>query len=292
MNAPKSSDLKHLRSKKKFVQRSNVRAELANEFGSSIRALETVGYVRDEIVAMILKSKPELTPNLVREVVLTVSPDIRVRIARDRMSDEVLEMGIWHNIGFLIGLEKEFDSDLELFSDESVSELTRILEFQGIVDGAAIRVFRHIAGGRQAALDFADMTISGQQYNDARDKFLSLTNCESGKGLNPWPPTKQTVIRRLGNGYWNEALVAVGLVLADRQGRSRGPLEFHQRDLALAMRRFLLYALSEDARPTSARYDEWARRLNASGDRVPSGSSIRNHFGSWHDAIVKGKSML
>jgi hypothetical protein len=122
----------------------------------------------------------------------------------------------------------------------------------------------------------AAMTVTKDQYAIWRSEWLTRFPKQSST---PWPPTHQTVLKRLGRGAWNDAVKAAGLT-PNLRGRPRGALVYRDADEHLdAVASFLRAAETEGLRPTFEEYERW--RL---GRPVPSGAQIRNTFGTWNIA--------
>ena len=100
----------------------------------------------------------------------------------------------------------------------------------------------------------------------------------------PWPPTAQTVMKRLGNGYWEQALRNIG--------------DSHQMSAAVSVGysdslRMITITLSwtssrrqtrPDRAPTFDAYREWVESEDRAGRRRPSDASVRLRYTSWNNA--------
>jgi hypothetical protein len=92
----------------------------------------------------------------------------------------------------------------------------------------------------------------------------------------PWPPTSQTIRKRLGGQFWNEAVKDAGLTPHTR-GRSRGALIYREsNEYLLAVAEFLTDAESRQGATSFAEYERWA-----TGRAVPSPATIRNIYRTW-----------
>lgn len=129
-------------------------------------------------------------------------------------------------------------------------------------------------------------SLSATQYDKARAEYLEEHRIAARTGVSVWPPTSQTLMKRLGNGSWAAAMAALGLTA--NSGRSRGSGSFSADDYRDAIVRFLSAAADvADTTVTSdsfAQYTTWAKAQTASGTKRPSGAAIRQHFGSWETA--------
>lgn len=129
-------------------------------------------------------------------------------------------------------------------------------------------------------------SLSAAAYDRARVAYLDEHRILARPGVAVWPPTSQTLMKRLGDGSWAAAMAALGLTT--NSGRSRGSGAFSADDYRDAIVQFLSSAMDDaDDTVTSdsfAQYTAWARSETANGARRPSGAAMRQHFGSWEAA--------
>nr|WP_301281157.1 5'-methylthioadenosine/S-adenosylhomocysteine nucleosidase [Arcanobacterium phocae] len=138
-----------------------------------------------------------------------------------------------------------------------------------------------IAAGKAFALENPDSVLTAKDYDRLRAEFIASIPDDVQTDTFAWPPTSQTIIKRF-DGYWNEALKAIGLVT--RQGRVRGGIKYSSEDYQSAMNKYIAYARSNGFTPSFAGYSDFAKTgMNKS--KVPSGAAIRQHFGSWSKAL-------
>lgn len=124
------------------------------------------------------------------------------------------------------------------------------------------------------------LTITKKAYDKWRDAWVARY---PKSGLFPWPVTSQTIIRRLGRGFWNDAVRDVGLALNER-GRARGRVIYTgDDDYEDTVAVFVAGAIDTGMWPRRQEYERWA-----AGRPVPSWPAVRNHFGSWTRAIQIG----
>lgn len=111
---------------------------------------------------------------------------------------------------------------------------------------------------------------------------MTTLGLASRQGSTPWPPTRQTVTKRYGG--WTEALEQIGLGTAAK-GRPKGLVKFAEQDYDDSMRIFLLMCSQQGKNATFVAYDEWVDDQALMPFDLPSGSSIRNYYGTWAQAI-------
>ncbi|AHU89873.1 5'-methylthioadenosine/S-adenosylhomocysteine nucleosidase [Trueperella pyogenes] len=136
-----------------------------------------------------------------------------------------------------------------------------------------------VVAGYEFATSQPSATLTAKDYDTQRAEFVTHYDHERSGFL--WPPTSQTVIKRF-NGYWNDALISIGLT--PRRGRNRGGLKFSTDDYLFAIRSYLIDARHARRQPSFNAYTTW---LNDSGNagKLPSGAAIRQRYGSWKEAL-------
>lgn len=126
------------------------------------------------------------------------------------------------------------------------------------------------------------LVLAKSEYDAWRSRWLETYPKD---GVFPWPPTAQTVTKRLGLGYWNGAVRNAGLA-SNASGRTPGAVIYTtDGEYELAVSEFLRTA-AEDGRPlTISEYDRWARTQVA-----PTGAAVRNQFGGWNAAKIAAQT--
>lgn len=129
-------------------------------------------------------------------------------------------------------------------------------------------------------------SLSTAQYDKARAAYLAEHRIVARPGVAVWPPTSQTLMKRLGDGSWAAAMAALGLTTSP--GRSRGSGAFSADDYRDAVTQFRS-AAGDDADHTVtsdsfAQYTAWAKAQTVNGTKRPSGAAMRQHYGSWEAA--------
>ncbi|MGV9181947.1 5'-methylthioadenosine/S-adenosylhomocysteine nucleosidase [Arcanobacterium canis] len=156
-------------------------------------------------------------------------------------------------------------------------EITDHLE--GLSHEAIEHVIGLVAAGARLTQTKPQATLTAKEYDQHRSQFIALQN--GGEGGFLWPPTSQTIIKRF-NGYWNDALAAIGL--EPRRGRARGGLKFSHDDYIYAIRAYMIDAAHSGTSASFAGYKTWLEKNEKKGE-LPSGAAIRQRFGSWKAAL-------
>lgn len=131
-----------------------------------------------------------------------------------------------------------------------------------------------------------DRALSAAQHDRARAAHLAEHGIVAKPGVALWPPTSQTLMKRLGDGSWSSAMTR--LDLTSNTGRARGAGSFSDDDYRSAVAEFLSAAGDDDDRSVTsdsfAQYAGWAKNQSAAGTKRPRGAAVRQHFGSWETA--------
>jgi hypothetical protein len=161
------------------------------------------------------------------------------------------------------------DKGAELIESEDLAALAEVSTSSDEVKALAVLA-------ATAKFSEAELSVTKNEYEAWRTQWLeSFPKAEPV----PWPATSQTIIKRLGAGYWNDAVKNAGLAPHER-GRSRGALIYKAVDEYVQAVASFLAEAEEHGRPTSfAEYDRWA-----AGRPVPTGASVRNTYKTWSAA--------
>lgn len=166
---------------------------------------------------------------------------------------------------------------------EAAAELEEVLHEQGRTRAEVINVFALIAATRTELTTGSAVPFSKDAYDAARARAVRGLEFAGRAGHQIWPPTSQTVRKRLGTNFWNDALSSLGFPTSGG-GRKRGAFHYSPEAFRSAVIDFLTDARATGGAESFSRYEAWAKDERAAGRTRPSGASVRNHFGSWNDA--------
>ncbi|WP_054952877.1 5'-methylthioadenosine/S-adenosylhomocysteine nucleosidase [Flaviflexus massiliensis] len=250
-------------------------AQVAHAYGVgfiSIRAVSDLcGPAAGQDFHMSLDSAAQLsaeaTVALLEQLRGSQRPDRR----RRQFGFDALYAALYATIAVDQSLEPAEDIDPSL----DLSDLSRDLHDEQVQDFA-----RLVAAGKKYVSENPDTRITSQRYDRIRAEILRDLNLTGGRGRQTWPPTSQTIMKRF-DGYWNNAMKAIGL--KGGTGRRRGGLRYSSEDYREAVRKYHADVTKQRRHPSYAGYQEW---LATQDKTYPSGASIRQHFGTWADAIL------
>lgn len=96
-----------------------------------------------------------------------------------------------------------------------------------------------------------------------------------------WPAPASDLVRRLGGGFWDQALATVGLKMVRTVDR------FQQDDFPLAVDDFTEERSGRGLSPSLENYDRWVIAEIALGRDRPSALELMDHYGGWGAALRK-----
>lgn len=253
-----------------------------DQYGDLARQMAKRGVTRPDAVLKLQALYPAVDVDLAEEALKGSAILFSKAQIDDIFSQEALAAGIW----FLLGSDRSLAPDREWAAvnlDLSLmSELRAALESaQASADDVAT-ILGVIGAAQQHVSENPSASITGARYQELRDELVVALGLVSRQGAFPWPPTRQTVMKRFGG--WNEALEAMGIGLASK-GRPKGLVKFTREDYDDAVRDYCFHASAAEMKATYAGYDTWAKQEIAAGHERPSGASVRNIYGAWADAI-------
>jgi hypothetical protein len=268
------------RKRRRADKRSTEVESFWGQHGATVEALADQGQSKQQIVDRFALLFPELE-------------QVTVQLALDRSGitfskptdprhfpDAVLELGVWYVLGVHLQLEPDRGAALASMDFEEASELREALEQRGFSSDQIAKILAVAIEARELAATSAH-SLSKAKYNRLRTTVASRRD---DQGLHPWPADSQTVIKRLGDGYWSEAMLKIGLV-PNEGGRSRGLLMFSEDSYPRALEKYVSDRRAAGATMSFDDYDVWRRREYRDGRTWPSGAAIRNRFGSWGSAM-------
>lgn len=258
--------------------------ELYQRAASVIEKLYLDGRTKAETASVIRGVFPGYADEVVDEA-LRVSGFVFAQAKQaPQFSDDLVRAAVY----FVLGEINDFDANAETIASvvplDMVKDLVEHAEFEPFPSRGTDLVLRRIAGAIEAIESGAELSLSHQAYEKTRIMVWSAEGWAGGAGTY-WPPTKQTVMKRLGDSYWEDAMLALGLKPSARRGRPRGLVKYTVADYEAAVRDYLGYCSAYKLNPTFERFEAWVAQEKVAGRGRPSSVSVRNAFGSWISAL-------
>jgi len=272
-----------VRSGRRAQELDNAVREFLDEHHGSLRSLAASGASRAEVERKFALLVPEIAPDVAHEAIMRSGLLFDVNREEYYFGHSVIEAGIWYLLARANGLLGTLQVALAELSLEEMSDLAESLDRLGIGPDSTRDVLLSIAAARRHLIDAPDMTISKKKYDEQRTSALEHLGLTGGQGSLVWPPTSQTVMKRLGNGYWKDALASVGITALNR-GRSRGLIVFEESDYRGAIIDFLQHCGATGSPESFDSFEAWVSNEDRLGRQRPSGPAVRNFYQSWTNA--------
>jgi hypothetical protein len=262
--------------------RAQVQAFL-DQFHGVIVDLASSGSTRTDIEGRFSLLLPDVQAAVIQDSLTRADVIFDVNVQEYVFPTAAIEAAVWYVLACDLNLKADLISALRRIDLVEAQEVATVLGQQGLPAGARAEILTLVAAARAHAVDNPAVTIGKQRYDEIRRDILTALGLFSAQGVMPWPPTGQTVMKRLGGGYWAEALRYLGLTSSSR-GRKRGLLRFSQDDYANAVVDFLAQAAVTGQATTFDAFGDWIDSEERAGRRRPSAPSIRLRYVTWYNA--------
>jgi len=199
-------------------------------------------------------------------------------------TDEAVRTAVWHAVGRVYKQKATQQEAVAEIPATTITEITNALTERGVSALAIQEALQFAAGGKIFARENVGTTLTHMKYESVRAAFIDDNTLDAGKGSMLWPPTRQTVMKRLSDNSWADSLQGMGLGKS-KGGRAKGQLIYSSDDYAAAIRDFLAHCEVYKVTASYDRYGEWVITEKASHRLRPSGASVRNIFKSWTAAV-------
>jgi len=261
-------------------------SDFLGDFGETVRVLAASGRSRSEVEERFKVLVPSVSSAVVRDGIDSLGVVFNVDVQDLNFSDTVVAEALWFTAGREMQLEPAPLAALASPQFDNSRELSKALRSEGLTAEQIADVIAVGAAAKAAATDGSLTPLSKKAYDQSRLAVLVDFRLSSRKGKTPWPPTSQTVMKRLGGGYWSDALAAVGLTAGDG-GRARGLLVFAEGDYESAVSDYLAHVSVTGQSDTFAGYGAWVEDEERAGRRRPSSAAVRLRFINWTNAKRK-----
>ncbi|MER6572547.1 sigma factor-like helix-turn-helix DNA-binding protein [Streptomyces sp. NPDC001093] len=264
--------------------------ELTSQVGEFLAAhqvgivkLAEEGVSRSDVEARFALLYPEVPAAVVREAIAEAKVLFDVDVQEFAFSLTAIEGAVWYALARERGLGADRLGAAQKMDLDELEGTGQVLLREGVESDAVAEILGLIHAAQELVRSGAQVGISAARYNARRESILEELGMESSKGTRPWPPTSQTVMKRLGEGSWAKAQIALGLT-PDSRGRPEGLLLFEPQDYPAAVADFLRDAQSVGSPSTFEAYTSWVEAEERSGRRRPSAPSVRLYYRGWTSA--------
>jgi len=253
--------------------------EFLSKHAQDIYAAVEEGMTRQEIADTFEETYPNYSVKIWPAVAEKLNLVFNVKRTAHVHSNASVAAGVWYVVGKAYGtFDGTVDAESVLGDDY---EDIRVHVSQAVRKGTRVgKILDTIAVGKLRVEDSngAETPVTKLQYDAARDEFVAERGREGCGKL--WPSTSQTVMKRLGDGYWTGALHALGM-------SSETPVRSYKRrydaeSLWETLDAYYEYCAAEGVAFVAGNYDAWAKHdREVNGVDRPSFETVRNRLGKW-----------
>lgn len=250
------------------------------EHGTTVAALAEDGASKSEVLAKFRMLFPATDESLVAaaldgsEVVFSKQDDSH------HFPESAVRFGLLWAAGANAGITGDPGAALTVLDVDEMLDAAGALREREFSPDEIASIFAIVASTMERVRS-EPITITKNRYMELREPFVARPR---GDAAHPWPADGQTVSKRLGGGYWDDAIVSVGLSRSGR-GRPRGLLTFTEAEYLDAVVAFRANQIALGYGVSAGSYDDWREREMQGGRSRPSLAGVRLRFGTWHAAI-------
>lgn len=262
-------------------------SSLRSDFEKSAYEIAKISAGRSEVLERLKLKFPELSRTQVEAMFRATGITVmKQRAAQDRFSDGQLRLAVYMCFGLQYELalaSKDYSSfvspemreDVKVFAMESV--FPRVIPVELALNAIGFFFSKLEEGG----LD----PFSHANYERVREQIWGANQVEQTPGASRWPPTQQTISKRLGGGFWSDATAALGFPPSQRNGRSRGGAASEPDLVWKVLETFVEHCKKNGLSASVANFDLWRKTESQSERQIPSSATVRKVTGSWSAAI-------
>ncbi|MFJ3031404.1 hypothetical protein ACIP5Z_05830 [Rothia terrae] len=208
------------------------------------------------------------------------------------INNVMMASALWYAVAYTLDLEPDYSYTVVNIDPTIMQDVPRMLEMAQVSPESIALVMSKIG----AALDYLSQhpyTMVDEATYDEMLENLPPELAEVDQDAVAWPPSRQMITDRLGNGSWSSALLRIGICPPDIDEiePSVDPSSISEREFRNVLADFLSYCIRYDRKPAVLLYGTWSTDRDHYG-KVPTVSAIRARFGSWHNGLQKGRKLI
>jgi hypothetical protein len=265
--------------------------DLAGEAGEflaahrdAIEVLASSGASRAEVVERFRLFLPETDLAVIGHAITAAGVLFDVDAKAFSFTSAGITAAVWYVLAISLGLPSDPVAAIREADLQEAREAAETLRAAGLDDTAVALVLCRAASARVYARGHPEAGLTRKRYDQLRSQVLQELGLQSRKGAAPWPPTGLTVMKRLGDGYWADALSNIGLTPGGK-GRARGLVRFDTQGYESAAADYIRHAAATGLAATKDRYQSWVEAEERAGRHRPSFAALRMRYGTWTAAL-------
>ena len=251
------------------------------EYRDVLEEMAVAGIPRTDVEARFSLLLPEIPQVVVRESADQAGLLFNVDVQEFIFTEAVIECAVWFALARDAGLAPApWATVIPALDLAGARQVGNALQREGLDAAVVAHILRMAYTAKRYAAGNSDVGLSAKRYNAQRAEILTELGLQSRQGNAPWPPTSQTVMKRLGDGSWADAQRRLSLS-PDRRGRKRGLILYDEDQYTRALRGFLDSAQATDRTATFQDYGRWVDDEERAGRHWPSAESVRLRYRNW-----------
>lgn len=175
--------------------------------------------------------------------------------------------------------DRKFSTDAKV--NKLIKDMFVLVLRQGLTEEETMSVAYLVGAGYAIHKIEPNLRISGENLEQFRAAVINRSSLVFDKNI-LWPPTKQTISAKLGNGTWNTALGSLGFPTTGRSIDTYSH-KYKKSDFAEAVSEFTIYCAEYECHPSMGNFDTWHRIY---GGSLPNSDQLRKHYKNW-SAVVR-----
>ena len=203
----------------------------------------------------------------------------RVKINEDLIDEMIGDLGLAKST------DRKFSTDTKV--NKLIKDMFQVLLYQGLTEEEKMSAAFLVGAGYALHKIEPSLRISGENLEDFRAVVISRSKSMIDGNL-LWPPSKQTISAKLGEGTWNAALASLGFVTTGRSIDTYSH-KYKKSDFAEAISEFTLHCAEMGKHPSIGNYDIWH---SVYGGTLPNSDQVRKHYKNWSEVVRIVKSDL
>ncbi|MFW0185098.1 hypothetical protein ACN083_06315 [Rothia sp. CCM 9418] len=256
-----------------------------------IEELADSGWSKEEACHRLATLFPEESPRMIHRAVFSRRWTFNTR-TENILNNVMMSAAVWYAVAVTHDMEPDPHYAAAYLDPVILQDIPRIFA-QAKVSPEAISVILGKCGAALKALSEnpyirLDEVSYDDFFEDVPEEARDIVD-----EVSSWPPHRQIIEDRLGDGSWSVALMRVGVCPPDLEdfGISVSPSSLTDLNFRNALGEFLSYCIRYDRKPTVLLYGSWSVSRNPLG-RVPLLGAVRSKYGSWYRGLKNGRRLI
>lgn len=255
--------------------------------------LAEAGWTRSETRFRLVTLFPAIPRDLL-DLALAENPERFLHSADQTLNGTLLAAGVWLAINHLLDLGEDRRFIAVSGDPAVIQDVSRVLESAGATDEQTASVLGRLGATHAFLTEYPHTTLTSSEYQSFREDTPEDLREVFALIHQAWPASPRYLSSQFGDGSWSRALVSVGLAPAQRfapDGTDRIP-DFTEVRFRSAIADFLTYCIRNNRKPLALLYGRWAADTARHTTPRPTLATLRNLFGSWHEALDHGRRLI